>query len=386
MKKILKIVLIILILSLFCSCSRTTDATSHELKNRLIILALGIDKAESGQILVSVQTLNTDVSSNASSQGAPESMVKNYTQKGVSISDAIAKLSDITGKNPLLSQNRIVVFGWELANDGLSDYLDDFIRNTENRSSVIVSVAQGKAQEVVFAEVGENVIPARIIERIIESSSHQSCIQCTRVYELINGIIDEKSCPTVPIVRVSKSEKEDRLRVDSIGIIKGDRLDSVKSLDMVQGIIFVRNRAKKGMITMQYDASEITLSIIKSKTKTKTYIKDGKPYFEISINTSVSVSEINDSITDKKNNLDLKNIEYAAEQRIKEYIENSVNECIMKDKSDVFGFGKRLMRTQPKYFKTNIKSWADDMDMLGYSVEVNVKLRGMGDSAAILHG
>lgn len=386
MKKIIKIVVIFLVISMFCSCSRTTEATSYELKNRLIILALGIDKAENGQILVSVQTLNTDVSSNASSQSTPETMVKNYSQKGLSISEAISKLSDVTGKNPLLSQNRIVIFGWELANDGVFDYLDDFIRNTDNRSSVLVSVAQGKAKDVIFAEVGENIIPARIAERIIESASYQSCFQCTRVYELINGVIDDKASVSVPIIKVSKSEDEDKLRVDSIGIIKGDRLDSVKDVESVRGIVFANDSVQKGMITMQYDASEVTMAIIESNTKTKAYIKDGNPHFKISVKTYMSVAEINDDIKEKKTNLDLKNIEFTAEQKIKEIVENSINECIIKDKSDVFGFGKRLMRTQPKYYKSNIKNWSDDMDKSKFSVEVEVRIKGMGDSAAILHG
>lgn len=386
MKKIIKIVVILLVISMFCSCSRTNEANSYELKNRLIILALGIDKAENGQILVSVQTLNTDVSSNASSQSTPETMVKNYSQKGLSISEAISKLSDITGKNPLLSQNRIVIFGWELANEGIYDYLDDFIRNTDNRSSVLVSVAQGKAKDVIFAEIGDNIIPARIAERMIESASYQSCFLSTRVYELINGVIDDKTSVSVPILKVSKSEDKNRFLIDSVGIIKGDRLDSVKDVESVRGIVFANNSVQRGVITMQYDASEVTMAIIESKTKTKAYVKDGNPHFKISVKTYMSVSEINDNIKEKKTKLDLKNLEFTAEQKIKEIVESSINECIIKDKSDVFGFGKRLMRTQPKFYKSNINNWSDDMDKSKYTVEVKVKIEGMGDSAAVLHG
>ena len=79
-------------------------------------------------------------------------------------------------------------------------------------------------------------------------------------------------------------------------------------------------------------------------------------------------------------------IEKLASERIKEYVENSINECIIKEGLDIFGFGKRLMRTQPKYYKNNITNWLDEMGASEYSVEVTVRLKGVGDSAAVLHG
>lgn len=387
MKKLITAVCLLLVLSLLCSCAGTGETKSNELKNRLIILALGLDKAEDGKILVSVQALNTDVTSNASSQSTPESMVKYYSQKGKSISEAVSKLSDLTGKNPLLSQNRIVIFGWELANDGISDYLDDFIRNTENRSSVLVAVSQEKAQKIVYADVGENIIPARMAEQIIESSAEQGYCLNTRVYDLINAITDEKSCLAVPVIRLKESdENSSKMYVDSIGIFKSDKLNSVKKTDVAKGVLFACNRIQNGTVEVEYNDSNVALSILKSTTRTKTEIADGKPKFTIKIDVSMSISEINGNILKKKTEKDFKMIEQLASKKIKEYVENSINECIIKESSDIFGFGKRLMRTQPKYYKNNITNWLEEMGASEYSVEVSVRLKGVGDSAAVLHG
>ena len=388
MKKILKIAALLLLLTLFCSCSRLTEsnANSNELNNRLIILALGIDKDENGELNVSVQVLNTDVSSNASSQSAPENMVKHYSQKGSSLYEAVMKLSDLTGKQPLLSQNRIVVFGWEAANEGIAEYLDDFVRNTENRTSVLVMVSQGKAQDVVFAKSGENQIPARTVEQIIESSAEKSSALSTRIYELVNRVIDEKCSATVPLIRVKEEENESKITADNVAVFKGDKLVAVKNNDVAVGILFGRNQIKNGEIPVEYENKNVALSVLKSKTKIKTEIVNGKPKFNIAINISLSVSDINDKITEKKTEKDFEKIKAAAEEKIKYYIENSINECIIKTGSDVFCFGKRLKRTQPKYFKSNITNWLDDMKNAEYSVEVEVNLKGIGDSAAVLHG
>ncbi len=386
MKKALKALSLLLILCLFCSCSRVTEANSNELKNRLIILALGIDKEKDGELNISVQALNTDVSSNASSESTPESMVKYYSQKGKSLFEAINKLSDLTGKQPLLSQNRIVVFGWDIANEGISDCLDDFVRNTENRTSVLVAVAQGKAQEVVFAKAGENVIPARMAEQIIERSAEQSSGLSTRVYELVNRIIDEKCNATVPLIKLKEEEKESKFLADNVAVFKKDRLIAVKNNNVAVGILFVRNQINQGVIPAEFDNKSVALTILKSKTRTKTEIVNGKPRFIINIETSVSLSEINNKLTDKNTQSDFLKIEKAAEEKIKFYVENSINECIIKSGSDVFCYGKRLKRTQPKYFKSNITNWSEDMKNAEYYVGVKVDLKGIGDSAAVLYG
>lgn len=387
MKPAIKVICLLLAVVMLCSCTKNTEINTLEIKNRLIILALGIDKAENGEILVSVQALNTDVSSNASSQSTPESMVKCYTQKGVSISQAISKLSDLTGRTPLLSQNRIVVFGWELASSGISDYLDDFIRNVENRSTVLVSVSQTTAKDIVFAQAGENVIPARLAEQIIETSSEQSYMINTRVYELINSIIDETSCAVVPILNIKNNdEKDSELYTDSVGVFKNDKLQSVQNLKTVKGIIFANDKVRMGNFSFDYNGSNITASILDSDTNIKTEIVGGKPRFTVKVKTSINISEINSNIQKKISEDDVKSIEATAAKKIKECVENSLKECIIKEETDVFGFGKRLMRTQAKYYKNYVKDWNSEMKNADYIVEATVRIKGMGDSAAIMQG
>lgn len=387
MKKIISSAVLLMMLSaLLCSCNRITDINSSEIKNRLIILALGIDKADNGEILVSVQTLNTDVSSSTAGQSASENMVKCYSQRAKSVSQAISKLADLTGKNPLLSQNRIVLLGWELANEGISDYLDDFVRNTENRSSVLVAITQEKAEDVINAELGKNVIPARLAEQIIESSAQMSYTINTRVYDVLNGISDDKSCIAVPLIRLVKEKDENKIVADKTGIFKDDKLSSVKNSEITRGIIFACDDVKKGNVSFEYNNSNITLSILKSDTKTTVDIQNGVPHFKIKINASLSISEINSSISKRINDNDLKNIKYEAEKKIEKCVENSVNECIIKESTDVFGFGKRLMRNKAEYYKKNIEDWHKDMKKSSFSVEADVKIKGVGDSAAVLHG
>ncbi len=177
MKKRLSIILLALTL-LLTGCNMKNEPL--EIKRRLIVQAIGIDTGENGDIVLSVQALNTDVSSNASSNSVPDRLTRCYTVHGVSLADCIEKLKNMTGKNPMLSQNRLVVFSSDVASNGIGNLLDSFIRNNENRFNVYAAVSEGSAKNIVEAELGDSVIGARHIEQLIKNAGPE--IPKTKIY------------------------------------------------------------------------------------------------------------------------------------------------------------------------------------------------------------
>lgn len=384
MKKVVVILCAFLIVcSTFTGC---VGVESLELKNRLIIQGIGIDEKD-GELSVSVQVLNTDTSSNPNSGNSPSDIVKLYTVTGPSVSEAIDKLTKMTGKDPLLSQNRIVVFGKSLSEKGLSPYLDDFIRSAENRETVLMAIADEKAEDIIYADLGEGVIPAREVEHILSSSNLNYNIINTKVYEFINKISDETACATAPVVCCKEDDEKDVISICSTAVFNEDKLVDEVDKDIASGLAWVNNKVEKGKFSVTINNNtNVTLGISKSKTKIKATVRDSKPYFIINVKCQLDCSEINDSIFNKKTYADIDSIGEAAQKQIKDYIENSINECIIKKQSDVFGFGTRLMRHEPKYFKSEITDWQATLPNISYEVSVQVKIKNIGGSAAALYG
>jgi len=369
---------------IFGGCS--TQTSKLELKNRLIVQGIGIDRADDGMLSVSVQALNTDVSSNSASSGAPDEVVKYYSVSGRSVSEAISKLSDITGSDPLISQNRIVVFGREFAEQGIADYLDDFVRTTENRITVYVAVADGKAEDIIFAKLGENIIPARRAEQIIRSSDFNANVVSTRVFELLNTFSDGTASAALPVLKCEKDGENDVIEVSATALFKDERLIGEKEDETATGILWANGRIGKGEIAFEGAGGvNVTANIIKSGTRVKTEIKNGKPCFNIMIKCSLDLSEVNRSVFEIMGLDDINKIGEYAEQAIKNYVENSINECIMKESADVFGFGRRLKRTCPSYYKANVSDWSEMMKNCEYNTQVNVKIERVGGSVARLY-
>ena len=117
MKTGLKLALLFVsICLLFCSC----DFATGELKNRLIIQAIGIDALENGRVRVTLQTLNTEMAGNPNSGSNRGDIIQSMTLEGDTIAAAVSEAARSVGKMPLLVQNRVVVFGKETAKAGAS--------------------------------------------------------------------------------------------------------------------------------------------------------------------------------------------------------------------------------------------------------------------------
>lgn len=384
MKRKLLLCFAIVVLTVFLGGCKTNNSSS-ELKNRIIVQGIGIDKKD-GELSVSVQALNTDVSSNSASSGAPEEVVKYYLLTGSSISEAINSLSDITGKDPLISQNRIVVFGRSFLEDGITDYLDDFVRTTENRITVYVAAADDKAQDIIFASLGENIIPARRAEKIISSSDFNSNVVNTRVYELINAFSSETDSAVLPVLKCEKNGEYDVIEVSSIAIVNRGKLVGEKETEIATGILWVNGRMSRGEIGFECrDGMTVTAKIIKNKTDVSVNMENGIPCFNIKINCSLDLNEINKNVFDIMDLNDIEEIGEYARKSITQCVQNSIDECINKDSSDVFGFGRRLKRTYPDYFRDNVSSWEESMKKARYNTQVNVKIERVGGSVAKIY-
>ncbi len=372
MKRITAFILILAFLFGLTSCGA---ANRQELKNRLIIQGIGLDLTEDNMLELSVQTLNTDVSTHASSNSQPETLVKLYCVKAATLSEAVKKLSELTGKNPVLSQNRIAVFGNALAKTGTGQYLDDFFRNDENRFTVLTLVSSTTAKDIIEANLGDNVIPARLIEKIILTADENFEITKTSVLQLRNSVLNGKSGCVIPIAELEKSDKLDKINIIGCACFSNGKISAQADEKTAAGINLINNKVKKSFFVTQYGENNISFELLNCKSGIKLNCSEGKIKFDIKIKGSLSVDEFNRKQTNKIENEDVEILARTAENYIKALAQNSIDECILKNEIDVFGFSRRLER-KIKEVSIEILKSAD------YNITVNFKIKRMGDSAA----
>ena len=154
---------VLLFAVLLCGCMQ-----SVELKERGIVQAIGVDY-DDGFYTVTLQIFNPQ-STGQTSFDASKLNNKVIQVQGSSISDALRRATLQNGRKMFLGNNKIIVIGRETAEGGISRVLDYFDSDHETRPGTVVLVADGRADEIVSAQINQGIVPANAIEMVVDQS------------------------------------------------------------------------------------------------------------------------------------------------------------------------------------------------------------------------
>lgn len=378
MRRVRKILLpIFLICILFSGC----DFSSGELKNRLIVQAVGIDRKADGGVRVTLQTLNTQMTGNPNSGANPGDIVNSLSVEGATIAEAISDAAKTVGKMPLLSQNRLLVFGRSTAEQGIHGYLDYFVRNVQNRATVLVAISDTTAEELVSAKMGESVLAADSMEDILQAERFDSNVLSRELYNLINTLDSDTADAVLPILRVSGEQEESKIQMLCVGVFEKDCLRYELQDEEITALLLLSNEARSGVFTVQNTAfaSETVLRIKKCHTRIKPAVENGKISFHIQVNLRLDVIENKTDTPFSVNEAYIIETQNQAEIYMTERLNQTLFKCLCAQQSDPFCFGMRFLRLHSRYYKANITDWKAILPSVQYQVETKAKINRVGN-------
>ncbi|MCV9886322.1 Ger(x)C family spore germination protein [Metabacillus halosaccharovorans] len=387
----MKRILLFLICMLLSSCSNY-----RELNNLAAIISVGVDKGKEDGYRVTFQVVNPGqlTKTGGNSPGLP---LINYPVEGETLNDAYRKSSSIIPREIITSHLSLLIIGEEQAREGIYPLLDSFERAKQTRSSVLVFIARGMSAE----EVLEVVEP-------IESNPTKSIISTTEnnkklygigdlipVYELVSMFSSEGKAPIITGISHSKPKEGDRqsqnlekmtpsvIEVDGIGIFKDDRL--VRWIDGEQARIAQMILSESKSTTFPFSCSRIDSGSNKEKltlttrgisSTLTTKVKNSEILLTIDIVLPADISDFNCNM-DLEDPKTIERIEKTFEDEVKSQI-NQVMETVQKEQTDVFGFGEKLSKSDPKYWEKHKKEWDDLFSKASFSININSKISNTG--------
>lgn len=371
--------LIVMIGVLFTGCINKES----EISSRLVIQGIGVDKTDNGKYKLSLQVFNTAVSGGQDS-GNSGNVTKVYTVEGESVADCMRNATLIMGRRPLYSQNWIVVISEDIARHGISSSLDFFVRDYGMRSTVSLLLSSTSAEDIIRSECGGSAIPAREINSSLEMWRYNGKISDVDIYEAINLFNDPLAEMYIPIVRCNKGEKkeEDTVVIDGIGVFSGEYLKDKLLPEEIRGFMFIKDEIKSGELVVEaQESGNVTLEIIRSKTKIKTHLNNGSPSFEVSIKCVFDINEIeNTNVQLNKNTIKI--IERSASESIQNQSQAVLNHCVKNLNCDIFRLGDRFMKSYPREFKESKMKWNEWLPKVETKVSVESEIRRIGQKTA----
>lgn len=384
----IKLIIIIIFSFLITGCWNY-----RELNKISIVTAMGIDVVE-GETIISFDIVNsTQASTNNPSGGSKleESPTTIYQYKGKTIKEAVNNIVFEAPYQLYTGHMTLLVIGEEAAKKGIYDYLDYFMADTEIRKIFpVIIVENGKAVDALKIILPLNTITAENMKASLEADAKFTSYLSNRKFdELLNCLYMEGREPTVSSVKIigspDKGENTENvsttipktsIKITGSAVFLEDKLVGyLYGLDSL-GYNILRGLAKTTTIESTCDDENNYSSVVVDniKSKIKTTIKDGKPFYEITVTGEGAISEYNCKINSSNIEKFSKLTEKKVNEEIKKILTNSLTKLQKELKSDVIGLGERLYKEKYKYWQTVKKDWDNTFTTVKYKIKSKIKI------------
>lgn len=221
-KVTLLITLTILVISLTGCWNR------RELTDLSIATAMGIDKSDDGY-LVTAQIINP--SEIAAQVPTTRTAVTSYRTTGATVFEALRKLTKESPRKIYMSHMRTIVFGEDLAKEGIAKTLDFISRDHEFRTDFYILVARGvKATEVLNILTPLEKIPAnKIYYSLRMSEKAWAATHAVQLDELISKLVSKGDNPVLTGILI-KGDPEKGKKLSNVEQVKPSTLLEIDSL------------------------------------------------------------------------------------------------------------------------------------------------------------
>ncbi|MBP2654600.1 MAG: putative spore germination protein [Firmicutes bacterium] len=370
--------------------------SSHEVNTLAIAVCIGIDKTENGY-LVTEQVINPKAI--ASKRATNESPVVLYTAEGQSIGEIVQSLTTQSPRRIYHSHLRLVIFGEEVAKDGIQDIIDYFAREREYRTDFYFAVAKGTtAKEVLSILTPLESIPGISMYSSLETSeSFWAPTKSIKIIELINLITADGKNLVLPGIEISggtvtpnstdilhQNNKLKKPKYTGLGIFKKDKLIGWLNEDESKGYNYITGNVKKTVGNIYYDNKvKITVDVANVKSDMEAYLVNDKPAIAINIDMTGKIkTAVGPLDVSKEENKNI--INKLSEDRVKYFCDKAIAKVRKEFKSDIFGFGEAIHREYPELWDKIKDNWNDEMVDLPVNITVKSKLTQLGQIATPL--
>lgn len=382
MKKIYTMLLSMMLLS---GCSNY-----RELNEIGLIIAMGIDLSQEidNGYRITYQVINpSQLSPTSTSTGIP---VTNYTVDAKTFYEAFRMASIIIPRENSVSHLGLIIIGEEVARGGLNLVFDPIERGKRARTNMPVFIARGSTAEEVLGII--EPIESNPTKSIISTSENNqkmyAIAKIVPVYKVVSTLSSEGTNLLLTGIKLNKDLKSRNqtenlqdikpsvVEVSGLAVFNKDKLISWYDREMARTAQLILSEVDSTSFPISCNENkEITFTTKRSKSTIKTVLKPS-PTLQVNVTVISEIADTNCNIDIGKTKV-LKNLENDLEKEIISQIKQTIQ--IAQDTgSDVFGFGNKLSKENPDYWKKHKKEWDTIFTNADVDVHVNASINNSG--------
>lgn len=381
-KRVRLLIMILLLSGILMGCW-----DRKEVNDLAIIVGAAIDKGEEEPVLLSILLMVTSDGGSGQGMGSKSEgkMGQSSSQsellvsaEGETIADAISKLQEKLSRKVFWGHNRVILFGEELAKQGIEEHIDFFVRHPETRLRTFTFVTKGKANVLFETEPVLEQSRAEMLRELIELDIGLR----VSLKELMSEFSREGEVTAMPMVEQSKltpNLPNPGFRLDGLALMANGKMTATLSQEESRGLMWIQDKIAQAMITVRPDEGEGPVSMIhlRAKTDMKAKIENDQPVIYLHIESEDDVLQNASKLSLLKEPV-VKQLEKKAEEDIAKYIDLTLEKLQKEEQTDALGFGNAVLRADPKWWNKNKNKWEEIFPTVEVRKDINVYVRRQG--------
>jgi spore germination protein KC len=344
-----------------------------EIDQLMVVAGVAIDKGEGDKLVITVETVEVGYGK----ESLPRPRI--LTIEGETIFDAVRHMSSVIGKRLYWSHAKVVIVSRELAENGILQVLDWFSRDNETRTDINILISgEETAGEILTSHPLSDTVVSFEIQKILHNQKRLNHSPDIEVWKFANDIEGKGLAATAPRVVLMTVEGKKTPELDGAAVFHGDRLigfiDGVDTLYL----LFVLNKIEGGVLIVKQEGkgvnAEVTLEILKSKTKVKPVVRNGSVEVDIDIKADVAIDEIGACVNVMPEEK-LMELGPLAENMLKSKIEGIIKKAQDELNADIFGFGDKLREDEPSAWRIMEQDWRNVFKDIKVNVKTKIRIR-----------
>lgn len=332
----------------------------REPESLAFILVLGIDRTETGDIKLAAQ-----VGLPVQRDGEDGPGLKVITAQGKNISAALDSLFMQMSKRPFLSHIRLVVFGAELAREGIGPYLDFMRRDIRMRGNVKTAVAGSDLEGLLTIEDFLGSQPSLAIVDQFNINASRSQVYRVEIMDVVSMLAEPDRQVVMPVIETGA----DKYTLGKTAIFQGDKMVATADRNQTLGLLLLRNRVRDGVFTVtDFQNNYAAVRILNSSTRLDTWWQNSRLHVLVEVDINAEIIEKAGRVED-------------LETRAAHYVVNLMGETVelvQQSKSDVAGFAVDFRRRDPVRWRELAPRWGEVISDANLDLRCRVKILRQG--------
>lgn len=371
--------------ALFMAAALALTATGcwgkHELTELFFATGVALDTSGvPGEYAFSLQVSKTQAASSGNSSGGSGSSEKAallLTATEKTMAEAINTINRDASRKVFIHHNQIILFSEDLAREGLANHIDIFMRDQESRMEVPVAIVEGKAADILSAEMEQDKVTGSYLSRTFGSRASISPNYKVTILDFASKILDTSVSPVVPLLKLTKNGDMDKIEIDGMAVFKDDKMIGLLDNEAVYGYVWAMGNIENGRMAAESDQGRAVFQIetLDSSWNVEPK-KDGGVKATVTITANLLLDEMI-GFTDVSQNDLIEYLKNLGTSRIKDRIAATFEMARAMD-ADIYGIGLMLHRHHKAAWHAIADDWDAQFQNVEFDVRVSVQLPSIG--------